>query len=113
MSTGRKKLASRLRNKVAIQQPVRISDGAGGYTQSWEDFAVVSAEIEPFSGRERFSSFQLKSEVSHKITIRYIAGINSDMRIMLGSREFNIRSSVNPLERNEQLVLLCDEGSGT
>jgi len=101
--------AAILRRKIAIQQPQRSSDGQGGYTKSWSNFACVFAGIESLSGFEKTVSFKVQSKITHRITIRYIAGVNSSMRVVMGTRSFNIMAVFNPQENNKILLLLCEE----
>lgn len=107
-----KKLASCLRKRVVIEEPIRVSDEAGGFTESWQEVVSAFAEILPVTGREKLSAFKMQGEISHKATIRYVSGITTGMRLKLGARLLNIRAVINSSEMNERLILLCDEGAG-
>ncbi len=103
-------LTSTLSRRVVIQSPVRTRTVTGGFTKAWNDFASVYADVEPVSARERLIAFKMQGEITHKITIRFLSGVKSRMRVVYNSRIFNIRGVVNPSEKNERLVLLCEEG---
>lgn len=98
-----------LNKQVTLQTESRSSDSAGGATVTWGDTATVWAAIDPKSALERFEAEQLNAKVSHVITIRYRSGVTSAMRVKYGSRTFNILAPVNPLEKNEELRLECEE----
>ncbi len=105
--------AGALRHRVAIQRKTRVSDGQGGYTETWATVTngAVCASIEPASSKEVFHAHQLNHLVTHKIVCRFLSGVTSADRVVFGTRAFNIRSVLNPLERNRMLVLLCEEGT--
>jgi len=110
-----KDIASRLQHRVVIEQPDLAEQGGGQYAVSWSAFATVWADIEPFFSRsvnaERLQEEQLNTPVSHKVTIRYLMGVNEAMRMVYGSRVFNIRSVVYVRENNEILELLVQENA--
>jgi SPP1 family predicted phage head-tail adaptor len=95
--------------RVTIRSKTQISDGAGGWKDSWVEVATVWASVEPLSGNEFFKAQQLQYSISHKVTIRYKAGITPKMDILYHGREFDIQNVIDPKERHEQLVLLCQE----
>jgi len=100
--------AGSLRHRVTIQQPV--VDTAWGGATTWEEFAKVWAAIEPLRGRELIAAQQVQSETTAKITIRYLAGITPDMRILHGSRIFELTSPpIDPEERHRELQLMVKE----
>ena len=101
--------AGRLRHRVAIEQEGRAGDGGGGAAQSWTTFATISAAVVPLSGREAELAAQVGSVVSHRVEIRYRAGVTSKMRVKFGSRVLNIRAVLNIEERNRELHLMCEE----
>ncbi len=99
-----------LRKRVTLQAESRTDDGAGGYALSWTDVATVWAEIAPLGGREAFAAHRLEARVTHRVRLRYREGITADMRLVMGSRVFNIRAVLNEGERNRWLDLLAEEG---
>lgn len=104
------KSLSLMRLRVTIEQQQLVGDTGGGYTRSWQSFASIWAHIAPVRGQERLSGLQLAGSITHRITLRYLSGVTPAMRLVYGSRLFNIRAVMNPDERKEYLVLLCEEG---
>lgn len=103
--------AGELRRRVTIQQRVTTQDTFGGQSQTWADFAAhVPAAIEPLSGRELMTAQSTQSEVSHRITIRYLPGVTAAMRIVYQGRYFNISAVMNIEERNREMQILASEG---
>jgi len=42
-----------MKHRVAIRQPVLTPDGAGGFSESWQDVATVYASIMPATAGEQ------------------------------------------------------------
>lgn len=107
--------SSRLRHRVTLQEETRTSDGQGGYVRSWSDLCGLWAEITPIYStdkqRESVVGEQLQDMVTHKITLRYRAGITARQRIVFNGRALYIRSVINRDEANIKLELLVEEGT--
>lgn len=101
-----------LRHRITLQKPVIIRDSIGQELEGWQDVATVWASIEPLSGKEYFNAQQTNSEVSTKITIRYLESVTPFMRVFFQKHTYNILSVINFEERNIYLQLLCSEKVG-
>ena len=101
--------AGKLRHKVTIQDYTESQNSYGEMTKTWSDYATVWASIEPVRGREFWESQQINAEVTAKITIRHLYGINPKMRVKHDNRIFEIISVINPEERNVELQLMVKE----
>lgn len=100
-----------LRRVVVIQSSTGTADGMGGKEDiTWSDFLKVFAKIEPYSAREQFEKQQLKPRVTHKVTIRYVDGLTSDMRVKYGDRYLQIKGIRNIFEKDRFMELACEEG---
>lgn len=102
-----------LRHRLTIQAESPTADAGGGHGLAWSNVATVWGRVEPLSGGERLRAMQIESRVTHRITIRYRAGVTAANRIAFANRIFNIRAVVNVEERNRILELLCEEGVAT
>ena len=98
-----------LNKQITIQYPTKVSDGMGGFTETWTNAATVWAAIWPISANELVRSMQQTMEISHRIRIRYRSVLRPDWRIKYGNRFFNIISIINPNMKNELLDLMCKE----
>ncbi len=98
-----------LRHRIVIQENRVSRDSFGAEISEWIQFAVVWAEVSPISGREYVSFKQINAEITTKITIRYLAGVTTEMRVLFKDRVFEIDSVINPEERNISLFLMCKE----
>ena len=102
-------LVAKMRHRVAIQSKVSVGDGQGGFTESWATDATVWSYLRPVKGLEKFQAGQLQTPVTHKITIRYRAGVTSKQRVLYGSRVFALKEALNPDEANLFLELTAIE----
>ncbi len=102
--------AGQLRHKVTLQSlGARVDDGYGGGTIRVSDVAEVWAAIEPLTGEERLEVGQFDASISHRIRIRYYAGIRPHWTIKYGTRVFDIKSVADKEERHREIELLCEE----
>lgn len=101
--------AGKLRHRVTLQELVKTDDGYGGIAETWRDVATVWAAVEPLSGDERYAAQQVQSDLTHRVTIRYRAGVRPQMRVMYAGRVLQIVAVIDREERHRYLELLCSE----
>jgi len=100
--------------RVKIVQPTRTKDSMGSINEDDATvFAEVWAAVEALSattfGKKVYSSLQEVSEVTHRVTIRYLAGVKASMNVWFRDRVFKIEAIVDPDEQQKVLYLLCIE----
>jgi SPP1 family predicted phage head-tail adaptor len=105
--------AGRLRHRITIEEKAQAPDGVGGFSETWQTFATVWAEVKPLRARERFFAEKIESSITHLVKLRFRFGIDPEMRIMHGGRTLKILGIVNVEERNQWLELSCEEVSGS
>lgn len=98
-----------LNKRVTIQRSTRVSDGQGGYTETWAAIASVWAAIEPVSGFEKLQAMQLAAPVTHKITMRFRPDFVASDRIAYGNRIFAVKEIINLNEADAFLQIRCIE----
>lgn len=101
-----------LRHRLTLQRladpPVR--DAYGEVTESWVALATVWGSVDQLGGREMTYASQRQSAATHKIVIRYYAGLTSADRVKFGTRIFNIEGPpLNTEERNISLTIMAIE----
>ena len=101
--------AGRLRNYITIQQPTETHDANLELILTWSTFTQCWASIEPLIGREYWSARQILSEISGKIRMRYINGITTKMKVIDGSKSYDIEAVIDFENRHEELILLVKE----
>lgn len=101
--------AGKLRNRIRIEKPVEARTSTGAIDVSWLTFADLWAEIDPKNGKESFKSDQYHEFLDVVFGCRHSPGVIPKMRVKYGSRYFNIKSILNPLERNERMLIGAQE----
>lgn len=99
----------RLRHRIVIEESIAGRDSFGAEVSEWSQFAKVWADVSPVSGREFIAFKQINAEITTKVTIRYTAGVTTEMRVLFDNRIFEITSIINPEEKNVSLLLMCKE----
>lgn len=102
--------AGELRHQILIQQATYATTGSGSKTiPEWVTQITCRAAIMPWKSDEIVKDDKLSLETLHRIRIYYQADITPDMRIVFGSRIFNIISILDPSERNVMIDFICRE----
>ena len=100
---------SRLRRRIVIETPVESADGAGGVRRSWTAAATVWAAVQPLKAVDAPPLALPGQTVTHRVTLRWRAGLTTAARLRLGSRVFALRAVHDPEERGRILVCHAEE----
>ena len=98
----------RLRERVTVQQATENRNALGETTQSWATFAERWASVDGLSSREVLLQGQQRTEISHRVRMRYVAGMTGTMRILWRGRVLEIASLLEHNNRSEH-ELHCTE----
>jgi len=105
-----------LRNKITIQNTDLTTDNHGGFTTGRSTHITAFAKITPKGGREVFSDTtgeKVQNPHIFEFLIRYRSGITTTMRILFGSRTFNIIKINNENDYNDMITITATENVGT
>lgn len=98
----------RLRERITVQQATETRNAIGETTQSWVTYAERWASVDGISAREFLTSGQQQTEITHRVRMRYLDGLNSTMRVLWRDRILEIASCLEHANRSEH-ELLCTE----
>ena len=70
----------RLRTELRLMASVATADGMGGRTEEWVETGSLFAHVEPLRADSRFGAGQTLEEATHRVTLRFRAGLASGMR---------------------------------
>lgn len=108
--------AGKLRHWIYIEEATAtVGASRGQVTKTWTVLHYVPASITPIRQAERHVSQQLRTSVTHTITLRFISGLNTKMRVRFletpkaDARLFDIRGIIDPDERRTRLVMDAEE----
>jgi SPP1 family predicted phage head-tail adaptor len=105
--------AGALRHVIDIQARDLGQDAYGGPKNTWgREIAGVRAEVKQLSGRELLAAQQIHADISHQVTIRYLAGVSALYRVIFEGRWLDIQAVLNPDGRKIAMQLMCIERVG-
>jgi SPP1 family predicted phage head-tail adaptor len=99
------------RRRFVLELPLEHPDGFGGVIRTYAAGPELWGAIEMMSGEERIRGGRPEQAVTHRITLRYRAGITAAMRLTRGLRRFDIRATGDPDGLRRDLVCLVEEVS--
>lgn len=74
-----------MKSKIEVQRKARVSDGQGGFTESWATISTERGRIRPASAGEQIGGDKEQGSVSHIAYFRHRADVTSDCRLVRGS----------------------------
>jgi SPP1 family predicted phage head-tail adaptor len=98
-----------LRRRLLLEAAVATPDGLGGTTQVYETVAAVWAQLEWIAGGERWRRGRPEQVATHRVTLRWRAGVDAGQRLRDGDRLFDIRAVADPDGGRRRLVCLVQE----
>jgi SPP1 family predicted phage head-tail adaptor len=101
--------AGRLNRKITIQQASTAQDAYGQPVVGFTTLATVWAAVEPLTGGLLFAAKQAQSQVTVKVTIRYLATVTTAMQVAYGSHVYAIDAIIDFESRHETMELMCKE----
>lgn len=97
-----------LRERVTIQTPTASVSSIGESSLSWATVRTVWASVNGVSSREALVDGQQESRVTHRVRMRYVAGLKHTDRFIWRSRTLQIVSLLEYEHRSEH-VAVCEE----
>jgi len=91
-----------------IQTPTEGVNSIGEPTFTYSAFATRWMALLPLSGAERIASLQNEGTVTHRVRMRYTAGLKPKMRLVSEGRTFEIDSVVERGRREEHELLVTE-----
>ncbi len=103
--------SQRLRHRITIQHKNGFLDNFGQMTETWNTLTNIWAHVIELTGKEYFSAQATQNQVVAKIVIRTRTPqtITAAMRVIYGSKTYNIESVVQINEHETHL--LCSTGA--
>lgn len=98
-----------MRRRLVLEAPVPTADGLGGATLSFETVAALWGRIEWLSGSERWRFGRPEQVATHRVTIRWRAGVEAGQRLRDGERVYEIRAAADPEDGRRRLICLVEE----
>lgn len=97
-----------LKERVTIQSSVESRNALGETTLSWSDHSTRWASVEGVSAREFLMNGRQDINITHRVRMRYVAGLTQNMRLVWRGRVLEITSLLEHASRSEH-ELICSE----
>lgn len=108
--TGKKTLATEARHRIQIQRVTNVSDGEGGFTETWTTLNTVWAAVYPIRAQQRFEYKSIDVEATHYVKVRgYIDITAKDIIVFKGTRKLEVLTVENIQELNFNQFITCKE----
>jgi SPP1 family predicted phage head-tail adaptor len=98
----------RMHDRIAITSPTEAYSPSGETTLSWVPFAEVWANVEGLSSRDILQAQQANVIATHRIRIRYLAGVTHLQRVEWRGKTMEL-ASVTERDNRTMLELLARE----
>jgi SPP1 family predicted phage head-tail adaptor len=85
-------------HELVLESAATTPDGYGGTTDNWAATATLFARMEPRGARRTVDTGQIARAVTHRMTVRQDAVVESGMRFRKGDRIFDILTVYDPDE---------------
>lgn len=110
--------SGQLRHKIEVQNEVETRDEIGASNTTYQTASKTFAEVREMSGKELEFARQQTPQATHKIKMRYMAGLTEQSRIIFGDNIFDVENVNNIEFRNKVMILTVTEdktarGDGT
>ncbi len=102
-------MLSTLDQRASLLARTLTPDGGGGFSESWDVFAVVWIALQPLGATDSVGAARLESRVRHRIVLRRRTDLAAGQRIQVGARVFRVHAVLDDGARAAYVSLLCEE----
>lgn len=99
--------------RITLRRRVRVADGAGGFTETWADFAanpVVWAHVKAKGGREAMVEGRTAATFVVVFTIYHRGDVDPTCQIVWQGVAYNIRGILDEGGRKLRLAIEAERG---
>jgi SPP1 family predicted phage head-tail adaptor len=93
---------------ATVQTPAESANAIGEPILTWSTFATRWIAILPLSGNEQMTAMATEGNVTHRVRMRYTAGLKPKMRMVAEDRTFEIMSVVERGRREEHELMVTE-----
>lgn len=99
--------AGEFRHRLRIEMPVITQDSTTGEpVTAWQFYKTVWGKIAPLSARDFIAAQAGQSQITARITIRALAGLRPDMRIVHKNDYYNIEGILPDADSGQEYMTL-------
>ena len=97
------------RHQVRVEQRSTMQDASGELAQTWIPYATRRAAVQATPGGEVWASAQRSGRVPTVFKMRWFDGLTPAMRIIWGTKTYNVLSVVDQGGNHEELIVTAEE----
>ena len=102
--------AGRMDTRITLQRPETGTDAWGQPIEGWGLIASTWAAVEPLQGREYIAAQAAQSEVTYRLTTRWLSGVDASCRVLLDDgRVLGIVAVIDLRNQHRYMQFLCRE----
>jgi SPP1 family predicted phage head-tail adaptor len=90
---------ARFNRRLSFEAPVEAADGAGGVTRTYEQIALLWAEVTPLSAAADVAAAALGASVTHRIVIRAGRTVTNRHRFVDNARVYRVIAARDSADR--------------
>ncbi|WGW02513.1 head-tail adaptor protein [Tropicibacter oceani] len=103
-----------LSRRLTLERPERVSDGAGGYAETWSALGTLWGDVQAKPGRMANGETGMVSVTGYRITLRAAPVGHSNrpqpgQRLRGQGRVFAINAVSEDAARPQYLICICEE----
>ena len=105
-----------MRRRMLFETEGETPDGGGGYTSGWSAITTVWGSFKAERGTEKVQAGRLADPVAGVVKVRSSTTtrtIDAEDRVTFGGDVYQIRSIINPDQRNRWLEMVVERGVAT
>lgn len=102
-----------LDQRVTFQRRSRVSDGGGGYVETWADYHTCSAKVSALSGRERDMANQTEAPRNYRLWVRRdskVAALTEADIVVWRGKTMQVRFIADQGPRHLYMQIDCEAG---
>jgi SPP1 family predicted phage head-tail adaptor len=109
MNRDKKTFASESPHYVTITRKSSVSDGQGGFTDTWSNVSSCFAKVKPIKAVQVQEYKSINVNATHLVTFRGYTDVTEFDRIKVGNRTLDVLTVENINENDFELVVTCNE----
>ena len=109
LNTLRNTINQTLTDSATVKRVSRVSDGAGGITETWTQVGTYACRVAPagMTRQEALLAEKVRDTNLIRIVMPHDADVTNDDRVMVNGQEYNVVGVMKPRTINLQTIVLC------
>lgn len=98
-----------LRFLATVKELEKVQDEVGGVRENWQDVGKAWVDVQYITGSEKYIAHEKYTDATHKVFMRYFAGITPEMRIDIKGKIYEIVAVQDSHLRDTRHILVVKD----